>query len=141
MVATGRCIVFLGLWLVVAGMTEGRAAGGDVLADSAWRPLEVAGEQVPDGAGLVIRFEAAGKVAGHGGCNAVFGRYRIDKATIAIGPLASTRKACPPAIMRREQGFVSALEAARLYLRDDTRLTLKDARGSTVLRLVETDRN
>ena len=96
---------------------------------------------MPGDAGLFIRFEADGKVAGHGGCNAVFGRYRIDKATIALGPLASTRKACPPAILRREQAFLTALESARLYLRDGARLTLKDARGTTVLRLTETDAN
>lgn len=141
MAALDRRVVLLGLSLLVAGMTEELAAGGNALAGSTWRPLAVADEDVPGSAGLFIRFEANGKLAGHGGCNAVFGRYRIDKATIAIGPLASTRKACPPAIMRREQGFVTALEGARLYLRDGDRLTLKDARGVTVLRFVETDRD
>lgn len=141
MVAKDRRGVLLAALLLAAGMAEGVAAGGNALAGSAWRPFAVAGEEVPDDAGLFIRFEADGKVAGHGGCNAIFGRYRIDKATIAIGPLASTRKGCPPAILRREQAFVSALESARLYLRDAARLTLKDARGTTVLRLTATDGN
>lgn len=139
MVAT-RTLKWLAAVLLLASFTAARVmAGADALAGSEWRPVEMAGEVMPADTPLFIRFEANAKVTGHGGCNALFGKYAIDKATLSIGPLAATRKACPPAIMKREVGFISALEKTRLFLRDGARLTLKDARGVTVVRLAQTD--
>ncbi len=112
-------------------------SGHGALADTAWRPVEIAGEPVPDDTSLMIRFAIDGGLSGHGGCNTFTGRYTIDRVTLTFGPLASTRKACPPAIMRRETGFAAALAATRLFMRDGTRLTLKDARGISHLRLVQ----
>ena len=41
--------------------------------------------------------------------------------------------------MARETAFAAALEATRLFLRDGARLTFKDARGVSLLRLVQID--
>jgi len=117
----------------------GVMAASDALVGSEWRPIELTGETVPADAGLFVRFEAEQRVAGHGGCNALFGRYTIDTVNLAIGPLAATRKACPPEIMKREAALLKALENTRLFLRDGVKLTLKDAQGLTVLRLAQSD--
>lgn len=114
-------------------------AGTQQLAGSEWRPLEIAGELIPADASMFIRFEADGKVRGHGGCNALFGAYKIDKVALRIGPLAATRKACQSEVMSKEGRFVAALEKSRIYLRDATKLTLKDAQGVTTMRLIQTD--
>ena len=133
-VAMVAAIVFAALAAVAPLM-----AAQDQLAGSEWRPIEIAGQSVPDTSGMFIRFEAAGKVAGHGGCNRMGGSYQIDQINLKIGPLAATRMACPPEIMAREAVFGDALETTRLYLRDGTKLTLKTAQGLTTMRLVQTD--
>lgn len=114
-------------------------AGADPLAGSGWRPTEIVGEGLPADNDLFIRFEANDKIAGHGGCNSFFGKYQIDAVNLTIGPLGSTRKACPPVIMKREAAFLGALQKARLFLRDGVKLTLKDGQGVTVLRLAQND--
>jgi heat shock protein HslJ len=35
------------------------------------------------------------QVSGYGGCNTFTGRYTLDDARVTVGPLASTRRACP----------------------------------------------
>jgi len=125
--------------ILAAGSVSPVPAGPNRLAGSEWRPLEIAGETVPGSAGIFVRFEAKGRMAGSGGCNRIFGSFENDDATVRMGPAASTRRACPPDIMKREQAFLDALTSARLYLRNQARLTLKDARGTTVLRLVQSD--
>ena len=74
-------------------------AGGTVLADglagSEWRPVQLGEHAVADAASLFVRFEAEGRVAGHGGCNRFFGAYQIADGRISIGPLGATRMACP----------------------------------------------
>lgn len=135
--AKGCSIALLAALLVLIGSQT--MAGTQQLAGSEWRPLEIAGELIPADASMFIRFEADGKVRGHGGCNALFGAYKIDKVTLRIGPLAATRKACQSEVMSKEGRFVAALEKSRIYLRDAAKLTLKDAQGVTTMRLIQTD--
>ena len=113
--------------------------GGAALEQSVWRPVDIAGAPVASEAGLWLRFEQDGRVAGHGGCNAFSASYTIDEVNLAIGPLAMTRKAGPPALMAREVAFAAARAATRLFLRDGARLTFKDGRGVSLLRLVQID--
>ena len=109
------------------------------LAGSEWRPIEVAGEALPSNTQMFVRFEAENKVAGNGGCNRFMGGYRLENATLRIGPLASTRRACEADVMKREAAFLRALEEARIFLRNGTKLTLKNAQGATTVRLAQTD--
>jgi heat shock protein HslJ len=113
----------------------------DQLAGSEWRPVEIAGRTMTPDAPLYIRFEAGARISAHGGCNRMGGGYKIDKASLRIGPLRSTRKACEYEVMQLENAFAKALEGARLFLRDGTKLTLKTAQGVTTMRLAQTDRD
>ena len=109
------------------------------LAGSEWRPIEIAGQAIPANTNLFIRFEAESQIVGHSGCNHMFGTYTIDNTTLRIRPLATSRMACDPEIMALESAFTTALEDTRLYLRNATKLTFKNAQGGTTLRLVQTD--
>lgn len=65
---------------------------------------------------------AQGRVNGHTGCNTFRGSYKVDGGTLAIGPLAVTRKACQrPGLMQQESELLAALRSA-------TKWTI-DARG------------
>ena len=82
-----------------------------------------------------ITFTAEGQAHGSGGCNNFTGGYRLEGATLALGPLASTKKACPPAIMNQEASFHEALGATRGYRFENGLLFLLDAQGAPVMRL------
>lgn len=74
--------------------------------------------------------------SGSTGCNIVSGRYAIgaDHA-IEFSELSMTKRACMESI-GIEIEFLSALKNAHQYGMDDSRLTLEDASGTTLARLV-----
>lgn len=82
------------------------------LLGSEWLLEKLAGDSVIEGTTAKIGFPEAGKVAGNGSCNRFSGKVEIGDGTIAVGPLASTRMACPPAVSDQETKFLRALEGA-----------------------------
>lgn len=109
------------------------------LAGSEWRPTQIGELAPPDHAGLFVRFESDGKLAGHGGCNGFFGSYELQGGKIEIGPLGATQMACEQAIMDREARFLTALAAVATFERDGTSLTLRDESGTSLVVFVQTD--
>ncbi|MFN2201662.1 MAG: META domain-containing protein [Caldilineaceae bacterium] len=68
------------------------------------------------GSEITVNFMDDGTVAGNAGCNEYFGSFETDGDTIAIGPLATTRKMCPgEGIMEQEALFLQALESSATY--------------------------
>jgi len=83
----------------------------------------------PVGADLTATF-ADGTVGGDGGCNTFHGPAKVGGTTIAIGPLASTMRACEDdAVTTQEQQYLHALELAKRFEVSGTRLTLFRADG------------
>jgi putative lipoprotein len=117
-----------------AGATE---APDDMaaLAGPTWVAEDIHGRGVIDDLQSYITFTAEGQAHGSGGCNNFTGGYRLEAATLEVGPLAGTRKACPPAIMNQEASFYEALGATRGYRFGNGLLFLLDAQGAAVMRL------
>jgi heat shock protein HslJ len=102
------------------------------LAGSEWGPKTDAKPE------RFIRFEEA-EVAGHAGCNHFFGHYTFNGAAITIGPLASTRMACPTDVMEAVQAWLRMLESARTAEASGKELVLKDAAGAVIATLKRRD--
>jgi heat shock protein HslJ len=73
----------------------------------------------------------ADSVAGSGGCNDYNGPYTLAGASVTIGPLAATRKACDQAIMDQETEFLTALQTPATVEVSGAIVTLRDASGAT----------
>lgn len=85
---------------------------------------------------LTVVFLADGMVGGSGGCNTYTGPYTVSGSSIAIGPLATTRAACPSAdATTQETQFLTALQAATAWAMDGTGVTLTDSSGATQVTL------
>jgi len=130
---------FAGIIAVVAMLLTGGIVLADELAGSEWRPVQLGEHAVADTTSLFVRFEAEGRVAGHGGCNRFFGSYQITDGQISIGPLGATRMACPEHDMNLETEFFQALEQARGFSRDGARLVFTDEQGNTAATFRQTD--
>jgi heat shock protein HslJ len=85
------------------------------LIGSEWLLEDLAGGVVMDGIQATLTFPEAGKIAGNGSCNRFFGPGEISGNTIKLGPLASTRMACPAAVMNQEMKYLAALQAAERF--------------------------
>jgi heat shock protein HslJ len=126
--------------ILLSALGAASGAVGQDLAGSQWQPTDIGGLAIPDKAGLFVRFEAQGKLAGYGGCNHFFGGYQTHGERIKIGAMGMSLMACAPAIAKREARFVKALEGARFFRRDRIRLALYEGTHKTrLIKLVQTD--
>jgi heat shock protein HslJ len=108
-----------GRWLVT-GINNGRGAVSSVVA----------------GTVVTANFGDDGQLTGRTGCNDYQATYTTDGSTIAIGPVFTTRRACPSeAAATQELAFVNALEAATTYEVSSDRATLRNDTGAAQLTL------
>jgi hypothetical protein len=65
------------------------------LTGTEWLPEDLGGAGVIDNIQATLTFPEAEKTAGKGSCNRFFGPAEISGSAIKLGPLGSTRMACP----------------------------------------------
>ncbi len=101
-------------------------------------PTWVVQEMSIDGAMTAPIAEAApfatfdnGAVAGSSGCNNYTGSYEAGDASMAFGPLATTRMACTPELMAQETLYLELLAQVDSYEVNGDELTMTS--GDTVL--------
>lgn len=103
------------------------------LIGSQWLAEDIDGAGVVDRSHSTLRFAAVDKVDGDTGCNRFVGPLAADGTTIRLGPLATTRRACAPALMDQERRYLQALARAAA-LRLDNGLLLLDDTGTPLVR-------
>jgi heat shock protein HslJ len=100
------------------------------LDGTSWRLIEIAGQPVPDGVLATLVFSEPGRVAGSAGCNGYTGSARLEGGRIALGPLATTRRACEAQAMAFEQRYLAILATAQGLRREADRLLVEGAAGA-----------
>lgn len=106
------------------------------ITDSAWVPVEIAGEAIEASEDVLIRFETGGSVFGNAGCNNFNGSFVTNGDAILVGPIAATMMMCEETVSMMEMQIFRALEAARSYSVDTAKLAFSDADGVPVMTLV-----
>jgi heat shock protein HslJ len=109
--------------LVVSSMKESKAGAPPAsaqavpfsLSGSEWLLEDLGGSGVIDNIQATLTFPETGKLAGNGSCNRFFGPAEIDGNTLKLGPLGSTRMACPEAVMNQETKYMQALQASERF--------------------------
>lgn len=120
--------------LIAALTATGCAADAEPnLAGSEWGFADETGKQARF---IQFREDAVG---GNLGCNHFTGKYTFEDGVLKIGPLASTRMACPPEVMQRETEFAAILESAQSAETSAKTLVLSDADGTVLAELVRRD--
>jgi heat shock protein HslJ/uncharacterized membrane protein len=85
--------------------------GGEIMTaiEGGWRVIRIEGAQPPEGVTVTVMFGRDGQVSGRSGCNRYSGGYTLTGEGLTIGPLATTRMACPPPGMETEQQVLGLL--------------------------------
>ncbi|WP_236621019.1 META domain-containing protein [Rhodopirellula sallentina] len=100
-----------------------------------WLAEDIMGNGVIDRAQTTLEVTADGSVSGSTAVNRYRGQATIDGNAITFGPLISTRRAGPPAMMNQESRFTEALSQVTGYRIDsDGLLYLTDGDGNDILR-------
>lgn len=82
-----------------------------------------------------------GQVYGSSGCNTFRAAYASEGNRLAIGPIASTRKACSAeGVMQQEREFLAALESVKVWAISGGMLDVHRADGERVLNAIKADR-
>lgn len=111
------------------------ALAQESLTGSRWLAEDIAGGGVVDRAQSRLEVLENGRISGNSGCNVFNGAGQLSGGAVKIGMLASTRMACPPAIMDQEGRFLAALgKAARYEVLTGGKLVLRDAGGAELVR-------
>ena len=105
-----RLIIFV---LLVVASTSAQAQS---LAGSEWG--------LGDGDPRYLKFGAGGKLSGDAGCNNFMAEYSRTSSRLHIGPVATTRKLCPPEQMKLEEEWLGILKRVRSYEVDHLKLKL-----------------
>jgi heat shock protein HslJ len=123
-------------------MTEASGRGNVVapLRGTTWRLIDLRGATTPSQLDpkprrpVELVFAAQEHmVAGSGGCNLLKGSFQLDGEQLRFGPLASTRMACPPALMAFERSYLERLAQVRRWSIDRRTLLLQDSTGHTLM--------
>ena len=123
-----RIAVVAGLAALTAGCCNCRSYQKKTrrpLVGTEWQLVQLGGEPTPPEGGLSPTPLSAenGQLSGGGPCNRLSGPCKSnDRRGLKIGPLASTRMACPD--LKREQAFIEALESATHYDMDGPMLLI-----------------
>ncbi|MBL0167733.1 MAG: META domain-containing protein [Propionivibrio sp.] len=92
------------------------------------------------GTELTLTFDQ-GRVYGSSGCNTYRAAYTSEGNRLAIGPVASTRKACSvEGVMQQEREFLAALETVKLWAISGGLLDIHRADGERVLNAIKAAR-
>jgi heat shock protein HslJ len=117
------CLFFMLTGCASKPTTESRGNGkgeniptASSLAGTDWVLEDIAGAGVLDNAQATLSFAkefvSNGKISGNGSCNKFSGSASVDAGKVSVGPLATTRMACVPAVDEQEMRYVKALQAA-----------------------------
>jgi putative lipoprotein len=126
-----------GAWLLVAGCSLVRPDSAEtpkVDLRGTWLAEAIDGGGVAESAQSTLEFAHDGRVAGRGGCNRYGGSVKAESGSILMSELFSTKMACAPPLMDQESRFMAALQAARTYRMEGSKLVLVDATGKPRLR-------
>lgn len=116
---------------LIAGCTAPKLEG------TAWRLEDLAGTPALPNVEATLEFMADGKIAGKGSCNRFFGTATITGATLAFGPIGSTKMACiDENIANQETRYFQALEGAERYELADGKLLIHAKGLAAPLRFV-----
>ena len=142
-----RWIVAIPFFLAVGCTRSGDAADGSsgvgsrgpALEGTRWMlttlgdtPAEITTDET--GSAHILLTPDEDDVSGSTGVNFLGGKYTLKGDALRFGPLITTRRAGPPALMQQEIDFTRALDRTRRWRIGEAGLELLDADGRPVAR-------
>jgi heat shock protein HslJ len=133
------CLVIVIPLLIAAGCTGKEPVPSDLrLNGTRWTLTGYAADgtlrQVINGSPVTLEFSNDGRITGSAGCNHYFAGYGMKGTTITIGQAGSTEMYCAvTGVMDQESAYLALLSRAASVTAGNDRLTLADAKGTTIL--------
>lgn len=102
-----------------------------LLRGAVWVVEDIAETGIIDNSRITIEFLEDNRIAGRATCNRYSGTYQLSGEGVDIGPLATTRMACAPALMNQEDRFLTLLgEVTSIRIGQQGQLLLSTPEGN-----------
>ena len=122
---------------------ESQGCGGDperLLRGTEWVVEDIGGRGIIDSSRVTLNFLADQRVAGRASCNQFSGGWNLTGEGLEFTRMASTKKACAPALMNQEDRFLSLLgEVQRFDIGRHGELLLVTGDGPLIRAFQSTD--
>jgi len=92
--------------------------GGDpeaLLLGPEWVVEDIGGRGIIDSSRVTLNFQADQRVSGRASCNQFSGGWNLSGEGVGFTRMASTKRACAPALMSQENRFLSLLGEVRRF--------------------------
>ena len=104
-------LIIFALFLIIAcSQTKKLRMSVKEFQNTDWVLEEIDGRPVIDRVQSTIRFQANERIVGWGGCNRYSANFRSGSKFFEVGPIASTKRTCPPVVMEQEERFFAVLQ-------------------------------
>lgn len=122
----------------LSGCSPESPPDNSMVLSGTWQVEDVDQGGVIDNSKMTLQFATPNQLAGSTGCNRYRAMLQSAGQTFVVSEVASTRRACSPAIAQQEQRFLAALKAARYIEMDSgTWLVIRDESGAQRLKLIQ----
>lgn len=113
------------------GSSHAASSPAPTITDAEWRCIRLGTVKPPPDCMPTFTLGADGKAGGFAGVNRWFGTCTASGASLAFGPLVSTRMGGPPAKMELEQQYLRVMATVTQWTIADGKLRLSD--GTSVV--------
>lgn len=103
-----------------------------------WQINSINGKLVIANSKAELIFNRENKLSGSASCNNMSTSYSSKNNAISIGPIATTRKMCLPALIAQEKNLLQALGKVRRFQLYNGQLSMFDQQGSLQLKAKRT---
>ncbi len=137
MLCTGLCTGVLLLAGCASNHVSESADSRQLPLTGVWQVEDIDAGGIIDFSQLTMDFSTVGRVAGTTGCNQYSASLEVSGAQVSITQIATTRRACAPALNSQQQRFLAALqETNTVTYQQDTWLVMKDSSGVPRLKII-----
>jgi heat shock protein HslJ len=139
-IATIIPLLLFGALLTACGSDDGGSSGSTAqdpaaLEGDAWvltQLLDASGKTQIVDIGVNAQFDGS-TISGFAGCNSYNADYTATGDQISFGPIAGTKKICPPDEQGVEDRYLQLLAGATTYAVQGRSMSMNDAQGTPVL--------
>ncbi len=103
-----------------------------------WLVESIQGKAVMTKSMAQLNFNQENKLTGSASCNNISSSYSTQNNSIHIGPVATTRKMCLPALMEQETRLLQALNKVKRFQLNNGQLSMFDQQGALQLKAQRT---
>ncbi len=122
--------------LKVNGQTLNGCGGAPAkrIVGTEWVVEDVGGAGIIDSSRLTLKMDEEGRIGGESGCNVFNGSYQLQDEQLKIDHLATSMRACAPALMKQESRFLRLLnQVQHATINHEGALVLKTQSGNVIV--------